>query len=491
MSQSAETVSEAHEQGRRLRVLFDNLPALSAYWDRDLRNVIANRSYIEWFGHAPEQMVGMHIRDVLGETLYAKNLPYIEGVLAGREQCFKRTIVDTSGAARPTRAYYVPDVVHGRVAGFFVLVTDVAPLLEAERDLAEAQRLAELGSWQLDVLAGTVTWSAEMYQIHGVDPESFPISMDRYLDMVHPGDRDRLTDVFRTAVATGTGYEVDYRLIRPDSQVRDMHGRGLPQTDDNGRVVRLRGTTQDVSTTRRAARELRRINRELSDANQLQADMIGMLGHDVRQPLTNLLAHLTELTDAWDDTDERTRRADLNRATAAAHRLATLVDDILTMARLDAGAIVCQPRTLLLATAVQEVAGQIPEDIAVDIDLDRYVDIDPFHLRQILTNLIGNAVKFGRPPFGVTAATTENETTVSVYDYGEGVPDEFVPHLFERFARATAGIATRRPGTGLGLYLVRRLAETNGGTLTYRHHKPQGACFTLTLRLAPHTGSSR
>jgi PAS domain S-box-containing protein len=478
----AEPVSETLERERRLRTLFDNLPALSAYWDRDLRNVIANRAYIQWFGRSPAQMLGMHIRDVLGPALYAKNLPYIEGALAGREQRFDRTIVDTTGAARHTQASYVPDLVDGTVAGFFVLVTDVTPRVEAEQALAEAQRLAEVGSWQMDTTSAAVTWSAEMYRIVGVDPATFQIDVDRYLSMVHPDDRDHLAGAFQTAIDTGVGYEVDYRLIRPDSQVRHIHARGQPETDEHGKVVRLRGTVQDVSAARRTAAELHRINQELSDANRIQADVIGMLGHDVRQPLTNLLAYLSELTDDWETIDEQTKRADLRRATAAAERLGTLVDDILTMARLDAGAIACRPCPIPLAAAVRFAAHSIADDIDIDIDPGQTVDVDPFHLQQILTNLISNATKYGRPPWGVTSTVGENGIAVSIHDQGDGVPEEFIPHLFERFARATTGIATTKPGTGLGLYLVHRLAEANGGTLSYRNHQPYGACFTLTLR---------
>ncbi|GAA3286329.1 hypothetical protein GCM10020218_048000 [Dactylosporangium vinaceum] len=471
---------------RRLRALVDNLPALCAYWDRDLHNVVANGPYLRWFGVTPEQMVGMHIRDVLGEAVYAKNLPYITGVLAGREQLFERTLIDSDGVTHHTQASYVPDVVDGTVAGFFVLVTDVTPRVEAERALAEAQRLAELGSWQLDLRTRGLTWSAEVYQIAGVDAETFEPGVDNYLSLVEPDDRDRLRQAFTAAAEGGLGYDIEYRLRRSDGDVRDIQGRGNPITDGAGTVIGLRGTVQDVTTARRAARELARMNQELAEANQLQADIIGMLGHDLRQPLTSLLCYLDELATGWEDTPDFVKQVDLRRADAAARRVAAMIEDVLVMASIDAGSLPCRPAPTRLADVLAETAEQAADGVPVGIDTDPAVRVlvDPFHLRQILANLIGNAVKYGRPPIGVVAAPQGTVVKVDVYDHGEGVPDDFVPRLFDRFTRATTGIASRKPGTGFGLYIVRQLALANHGTLSYRPHQPHGACFTLSLPAA-------
>ena len=134
-------------EARRLRVLFDGLPALIGYWDRDLRNVIANEPYVEWFGVTPEQMRGMHIREIVGEAVYEQNIPYMQRALAGEPQEFQRTLVDVRGRTRYSQVSYAPDIVDGEVIGLFVLVTDVTSRVEAERQLDEAQELAELGSW--------------------------------------------------------------------------------------------------------------------------------------------------------------------------------------------------------------------------------------------------------------------------------------------------------------------------------------------------------
>jgi PAS domain S-box-containing protein len=116
----------------------DHLPAMIAYWDEDCLNRIANLAYVEWFGMTPAEIYGMHIRDLLGPTIYRLNLPYIRGALAGESQLFNRTLVDTHGRTRYTQASYVPHTVGERVEGFFVLVTDISERVRAEAALAES-----------------------------------------------------------------------------------------------------------------------------------------------------------------------------------------------------------------------------------------------------------------------------------------------------------------------------------------------------------------
>jgi PAS domain S-box-containing protein len=121
-----QTLAAPDDGQRRLRALIDAVPAMIGYWDRDLRNVLANRAYEDWFGMTSEHIRGLHIREVLGEHLYALNLPYLTGALAGETQHFDRTIVDAKGTTRYSQASYIPDFVHaGEVAGIFVLVVDV------------------------------------------------------------------------------------------------------------------------------------------------------------------------------------------------------------------------------------------------------------------------------------------------------------------------------------------------------------------------------
>ena len=107
--------------------------------------------------------------------------------------------------------------------------------------------------------------------------------------------------------------------------------------------------------------------------------------------------------------------------------------------------------------------------------------IDPFHLRQMVANLVSNALRYGEPPVVVTVLEDADGVSLEVTDAGAGVPEDFVPQLFDRFTRATTGTAAQQSGSGFGLYIVNRLAEANGCRLTYSPGAPSGSRFRLEL----------
>jgi PAS domain S-box-containing protein len=126
------------EAQRQVTAVLAHLPAMIGYWDRDLRNRLANAAYLDYFGKDPAHMHGVHIREVLGEDLFARNYPFMQAALAGEPQLFDRTIVTPTGETRHTQASYIPDVVDGTVEGFFVLVTDITARKQAEEALRRA-----------------------------------------------------------------------------------------------------------------------------------------------------------------------------------------------------------------------------------------------------------------------------------------------------------------------------------------------------------------
>lgn len=472
---------------RLLRRLLDQLPAMIAYWDRDSRNVVANEAYVEWFGFHPAEMRGRHISEVLGAEVYAKNLPFITGALAGEEQLFDRTLVDQSGRVRHTQASYVPDVVDGDVHGFFVLVTDVTPRVEAQRAMDEAQALAKLGSWELDTVTGEVTWSRELFRIVGIDPGSGaePPTLGTLSRFLHPEDRTRVLDNVDHATRTGSPYTIDYRLVTAAGETREVVSNGNPVRDQDGTVVRITGTLQDVTEANAAARQLARVNNELRLANQLNSDVIAMLGHDIRSPLAGLRGFLEILDESWESFDDPQRRGIVAKTRAAAIRLSEMVDRILALATVDAGRIEPRPEDLDLAEALSLLAqgSGLPSvpTVLVESGAPSTISFDPVHFDQIVGNLLTNAFRYGAEPVEVTVTRDEGAVSVVVTDAGPGVPDDLADTLFTRFPRASARRAAAG-GTGFGLYLAARLAEANGAGLRYRPPQDGGPhAFVLSV----------
>lgn len=247
-----------------IQTMLNALPALVGYWDSDLRNRMANAAYIEFFGKTPQEMRGSHLRDLLGNDLYEKTLLHIEGALARERQLFDREIVIPGGEVRYTQVSYVPDVVDDSVRGFFELVIDITErrLIEEEVErsrarLAEAERVARLGSWEWDIPNKQLTCSEGLFALYGIRGEDFDGSYEpsdtRY---IHPQDRARVEEEIGQAVETGTPVDFEYRIIRPDGRVRRIHSRAELIADSEGNPLRLTGTVQDVTEIRAAAEVL-------------------------------------------------------------------------------------------------------------------------------------------------------------------------------------------------------------------------------------------
>jgi signal transduction histidine kinase len=260
--------------------------------------------------------------------------------------------------------------------------------------------------------------------------------------------------------------QLELKLIAAE-RVTSLHRRITRITDD------LRLTTERDAET----------NRRLTEVNQLQADMMAMLSHDARQPLAAVIGYVEATLEEWDNASEAAKLKHLGRAASAARRLDQLIEDVLTMGNLDAGTISCRPKAVRVGETVADaitVAGSPTVEVGGDLEAEALVD--PWHLRQILTNLIANAAKYGMPPIRVTVIDRADAgIDIEICDTGEGVPAEFVPRLFDRFTRASTGIAVEKQGTGFGLYIVRQLTEVNGGTIAYRPGEPAGACFTVSF----------
>ena len=278
-----------------IQAMLNALPAMVGYWDSDLRNRMANDAYIEYFGKSPQELRGTHVQDLLGPDHWEHSRPYIEGALAGETQIFDRAITIPSGEVRYTQVSYIPDIIDGEVRGFFVLVIDITERRRIEEEveqsrtrLAEAERVARMGSWEWDIPSGRLTCSEGLFAIYGVDPKDFDGHYEpSNTEHIHPEDRERVEKEMRQAVETGAPVDYEYRIIRPDGRVRRIHSRAELTADSDGNPLRLTGTVQDVTEVRAAAEVL---HQTASDLGRRAAELHRLPDRPRHDDLTKLLS---------------------------------------------------------------------------------------------------------------------------------------------------------------------------------------------------------
>ena len=471
-----------------LQEFADHTPTMMAFWDSSGRCIATNAAHDAFFGHAPGELAGTRHADLLGPQLDELSVPLLAAVLRGERVNFRVPMPNAAGDTRILDITYVPLRSEN---GFFVVGNDVTARHTTERTLRQAERIAGLGSWTSE--HEDAPWfSPGMHVLVGRDPAEWQPSWEEHARNIHPDDLERVMEVATASRRTGQGYEIDYRLVRPDGEVRWIRARCYIDPQSSESRPRRIGTELDITELRRTEEELRQAHAGLARLNQTQADLMALLGHDAKQPLTAIRGHLEAIEDDWDDVPEAMKKQAVARARAAARRLDTLIDEVLTMARIEGieeGELPTRPRPVRLAEALPRLVEESarPESITAAITGRPMAYVDPWHLEQAMTNLIGNALKYGAAPVDITARTLpgdgdrREQVEIRVADAGEGVPDSFLPRLFGRFERADEGVATTKRGNGFGLYIVRRLVEANGGTVGYEPGRGGGATFVLTL----------
>lgn len=233
------------------------------YWDRNLHNVVANHRYLDYFGLTVQQIRGMHLSDLLGDTLFELNRPFIEGVLRGKEQQFDRVLTDTTGTDRHTHTTYVPDVVDGYVRGFFVQVADITERVQAERERDEAVELfrvamehAPIGKGLLDTSGRWIYVNTALCSLLGYSrTELLTLS---FRDFVHP-DEVEDSDDLRAQLLSGTRTHVESerRYVRKDGTVVWVQRNATIVRRTNGPDVFI-AQIQDISARKQTEEMLER-----------------------------------------------------------------------------------------------------------------------------------------------------------------------------------------------------------------------------------------
>ena len=270
----------------------------------------------------------------------------------------------------------------------------------------------------------------------------------------------------------------------------------VPIRGDQGGEMSYIAIERDITAAKQNAQQLEEARQAAEEGSRAKSDFLATMSHEIRTPMNGVIgmAQLLEETDL--DTDQKLYA---NTILSSAKTLLALINDILDLSKLDAGQISINPCDFDLHQCVDETirllrtqaeAKGLTLDVERDADLPRYLNGDDHRLRQILNNLVGNAIKFteqGRVKVTVEAEPTSGGGVLlncSIIDTGIGIPKEMLTGIFERFSQADAAISRRFGGSGLGLAISRRLAEAMEGRITVTSEIGAGSCFTLALPFA-------
>ncbi len=376
-------------------------------------------------------------------------------------------------------------------------------LRESQKSLEHAQRIAHIGSWEIDLAGNKAKCSEEMCRIFGTTPEIFDHRFDTLMEkFVHPDDRTLFRETCQRLFDEGGKTFAEYRIVRTDGTVLVTWNESEIIFDEAGEAVKIVGIVQDITERARAGEKLRNYAAELEtakkqaeSANLAKSEFLANMSHEIRTPMNAILGFSEILLSKIQDARQKNY---LKTIISSGQSLLTILNDVLDLSKIEAGKLELRCE----AVSVKRISNDIREfflpktrekqieiKIAVSSRIPEYLILDEVRLRQILINLVGNAVKFTHNGevslslYGDFGNETKScfDLIADVSDTGIGIPEDQHDLIFESFRQQDGHNTAKYGGSGLGLAITRRLAEMMRGSVSVESEAGKGSTFRLIL----------
>ncbi|MEZ5935738.1 MAG: PAS domain-containing protein [Alphaproteobacteria bacterium] len=413
---------------------------------------------------------------------FDKGAPYIVHYRIRRKDGSYRWI-ETRGKAvrnekgRPVRFLGSADDITDRRRGELALK-------EKTEQMALAETIGGIGHWRIDLVENSLFWSDQVVVIHGEDPATFRPDLERAIEYYHPDDRAMVQRCVEDGMTRGQPFEFEARIVRRSGEVRVVHSICRVERDRDGKVTVLFGVFADITERREREKERQKTLDELYRSNAELSRFSYVCSHDLKEPVRTL-GNLAELLlDEEQPVDDAERRDLLTRIHKNAQRMSVMIESLLAFSRAD-GTLTTEP--VDLNETMEEVRDNLSaaiEQAKAEIEIGGLPTLSGarVHFRQLFQNLIGNALKFGRPGDCRVEISCRDEGdfwSIAVDDNGPGVPEGAREEIFQVFKRLH-----RRddvPGTGLGLSICKKILKQYRGMIRCDRSALGGASMIIRL----------
>jgi len=389
-----------------------------------------------------------------------------------------------------------PVLVEGTVRQVVGITRDVTEqhrrqeTLERQNDLFDrAQEIANVGAWEYDAQADEGNWTRKAYEILGYPRDADP-NPRKAIAYYHPEDQARVRRALQGALQEGESSDLEVRVKAGDG-VRWARIRGEPQRED-GEVVRIRGTIQDITARKERERVLREAKEEAEKASQLKSSLLANMSHEIRTPLTSIIGFAETMTtetrqlELPDDSPLPKYAALIEQS---GRRLLETLEGVLNLSKLEAGAMELGARPIDLVQEAEAVVEELrprAEENGIRLRLETqpaWACADEGGVLIVARNLLSNAIKYTEEGGQVWVRTYREDQAVAfeVEDTGIGMDPATAEGLFEPFRQASEGFAREYQGTGIGLALTKEATEQMSGSIDVETERGEGTRIVVWL----------
>jgi len=363
-------------------------------------------------------------------------------------------------------------------------------LITSTARLNEAQHIAQIGNWTLNLPDGELIWSDEIFRIFEIDPTRFDATYDAFLNTIHPDDRNAVNQAYSDSLSTRKPYEITHRLLMSDGRIKWVQEKCTSDFDAAGKPLQSRGMVQDITAVKLTELALIAARDEAERANRAKSEFLSSMSHELRTPMNAILGFSQLMR--YDNNFPDVHKGNVTEILNAGHHLLELINELLDLSQIESGHFNLLMEPVEVCSVIDEclnLLGVMADKRNIHLShiglKGAMVLADRTRLKQVLLNLLSNAIKYNREGGSVRIEILQHDTNrlrLVVTDTGLGIPAARLAELFQPFNRLGAENSNIL-GTGIGLTITRRIVEAMGGSVDVESEVGIGSTFWIELPL--------
>lgn len=474
--------------------------------DEDQIIILFNQSAQNLFGYQEAEIIGQPLEILLPEQVHSMHKDYIskfdETPINSRTMSSRAAVYgltkDKSVIPLEISIQKHPKEGHVRYSAICHDISTRLNIIEAlqksEQRLFRAQKIAQIGNWEWNIVTGDLVWSDEIYNIFEKDKDKFEATYDNFLLCIHPGDRDVVANHVEICVNSLKPYSIIHRIICNEDRIKVVEERGEVLCDADNNPIRMDGTVQDITKTWHKENELRLASEQAILANRTKSQFLSTMSHELRTPLNAIIGMSSmmeeETLGPLSEYDYKSYITDIKNS---GHVLLNHINNMLdiTDVELDIVDINLERASSkeLIESCIDLVSGSsLKHNVKFKVDISDQLDeveTDKVLFRKILHNILSNAAKFSHYGGEVIVSLKKDESEknmhLSVEDFGIGIAEDELDTIFEPFTQVDMEFTRKYDGAGLGLSVVKRFTEALGGKVDISSKVNAGTTLNVCL----------